>query len=184
MSDEEIRHHALRREYGNLSWAVLNLREWSQWKDNKELNERLSIFTKRKLLTLDKDLPLSYDDNIEEFFAASLQRARAILSSLPSDESHPWLHSFYGERLLLEPIRTAPKPHSGGLNFSRSWGFWSLFQVTGDAVYRSVYVNHIVTHMKSPQYWRDDYKKYSHWVPQFGIYAIALSLDEACVGVT
>ena len=121
---------------------------------------------------------MSHDESIDEFFAASLQRTRAILSILPAEESHSWLRSFYNENLRLVPISTALKPHSGGLNFSRSWGFWSLFQTTGEQIYRDMYVDHIVTHMESPQYWRDDYKKYSHWVPQFGIYAIALSMNK------
>ncbi|WP_447971053.1 DUF2891 family protein [Nitrospira sp. M1] len=178
LSDEGVLQHALRREYGNLSWAVLHLWEWSQWKGGSALNEKLVTFTRERLLPLDKHFSLSYDNNIDEFFAASLQRMRAILAILPVEESQSWLRVFYPKALRLDPIRIAPRAHSGGLNFSRSWGYWSLFLATGDEAYRDLYVNHIVTHMESPQYWRDDYKKYSHWVPQFGIYAIALSMDE------
>ena len=69
-------------------------------------------------------------------------------------------------------------PHSAGLNFSRAWGLWTLFTCTENEIYRKLYVDHIVTHMKLPQYWRDDYRKYAHWVPQFGIYAIALSMED------
>ena len=181
LSDDEIVDHTRRREYENLSWAVLNLWEWSQWKGYAGLREKLSTFTKERLLMLDEEIPPGYDENIDEFFAASLQRTRAILSILTTEESQPWFRTFYKERLWLEPVRTAPKPHSGGLNFSRSWGLWTLFKRTGDHAYRNMYVNHVMTHMESPQYWRDDYKKYSHWVPQFGIYAIALSMDEAHV---
>jgi len=31
--------------------------------------------------------------------------------------------------------------------------------------------------MNLPEHWRDDYSKHAHWVPQFGIYAIALSIE-------
>ncbi len=178
LSNDEVLHHVLRREYGNLSWAVLNLWEWSQWKGLVELGERLRIFTKERLMTLDKHLPSSSDEQTDEFFAASLQRTRAILPIVESDESQAWLTSYYKNQIILTPLTMVSTPHSGGLNFSRAWGFWSLFIATGDESFRDMYVNHIVTHMESPQYWRDDYKKYSHWVPQFGIYAIALSLDE------
>ncbi|MGB0909082.1 MAG: DUF2891 family protein [Nitrospirales bacterium] len=178
LTDDEILHHVLRREYGNLSWAVLNLWEWSQWKNNTTLCEKLKIFTRTRLVKLDTNFPLSYDEYTDEFFAASLQRTRTILSILEPEDSQAWLSSF-GENLgFLNPLQAAPRPHSGGLNFSRAWSFWALFQVTGDEMYRDMYVSHIVTHMDSPQYWRDDYKKYSHWVPQFGIYAIALSIKE------
>jgi len=178
LSTDEIIHHTLRREYGNLPWALLNLWEWSQWKNDSILSEKLVTFTREQLLPLDKNLQLSYDDNTNEFFAASLQRTRAIISILPHEESEAWYRTFYSKALSLSPLRTAPTPHSAGLNFSRSWGLWALFKATGDERYRDMYVNHIVTHMESPQYWRDDYKEYSHWVPQFGIYAIALSVDE------
>ena len=178
LSDEEVLHHVLRREYGNLSWALLNLWEWSEWKRDSALSQKLSAFAKERLVKFDKQLPLSYDERTDEFFAALLQRTRTILAILEPEESQVWLASNYEKKVSLNPLKTAPRPHSGGLNFSRSWGFWSLFQVTRDERYRALYQDHIVTHLKSPQYWRDDYKKYSHWVPQFGIYAIALSLDE------
>ena len=178
LSDDHILHHVLRREYGNLSWAVLNMWEWSQWKGQDELCEKLRIFTKDRLRSFDMQLPLSYDEHTDEFFAASLQRTRAILTILQPEESHPWLRSYYKNQTVLMPLSTASKPHSGGLNFSRAWGLWALFIETGDEAFRDMYVNHIVTHMESPQYWRDDYRKYSHWVPQFGVYAIALSLEE------
>ncbi len=77
----------------------------------------------------------------------------------------------------MEPIRTAPTPHSAGLNFSRAWAYWTLFQSTKNLAFRDMYVRHIVTHMNLPECWRDDYRKHAHWVPQFGIYAIALSMD-------
>jgi hypothetical protein len=39
-----------------------------------------------------------------------------------------------------------------------------------------LYVRHIVTQMNLPECWRDDYRKHAHWVPQFGVYAISLSI--------
>jgi len=97
---------------------------------------------------------------------------------LSQDETDPWVKSFYVEGLDLTPLEEAPFPHSAGLNFSRSWGLWDLYKQTGKETYRDSYVQHIVTPMESPQYWRDDYKKYSHWVAQLGIYGIGLSLEE------
>ena len=77
----------------------------------------------------------------------------------------------------MDPIRSAPTPHSAGLNFSRAWVFWTLFQSTQDLAFRDLYVRHIVTQMNLPECWRDDYRNHAHWVPQFGIYAIALSME-------
>ena len=177
LSDESVIHHAQRREYGNLSWALLNLWEWSQWKGNGELREKLLKFVRTQIVPLDQSLSLSYDDATDEFFSASLQRMRAVLSILSPEESQSCLTSFIQNQRSHDPMSMASTPHSAGLNFSRAWGFWTLFACTGNEIYRKLYADHIVTHMKQPQCWRDDYRKYAHWVPQFGIYGIALSMD-------
>ena len=173
----EVIAHAKQREYGNLSWALLNVWHWSQWTSNQTLSQALLIFTREWVVLLDETLPLSYDDVTDEFFAASLQRMRTILTILPKDESLLWFESFCPEGLSMKPLLIAHTPHSAGLNFSRAWSFWTLYQSTKYIAFRDLYVNHIVTHMNHPECWRDDYRKHAHWVPQFGIYAIALSLD-------
>jgi hypothetical protein len=40
-----------------------------------------------------------------------------------------------------------------------------------------MYREHIEAWMDRPEYWAEDYMAYSHWVPQFGVYGIALSYD-------
>lgn len=175
----EVICHLKQRDYGNLSWALLNLWNWSQWKADHVLIEKLLRFTRMWVVLLDETLPPSYDKVTNEFFAASLQRTRTIFTILPQEESWRWFESFCPDGLSMEPIPSAPTPHSAGLNFSRAWAFWTLFQSTQNLAFRDLYVHHIATHMEMPQYWRDDYRKHGHWVPQFGIYAIALSLDEA-----
>ena len=176
LSDEAVICHAQRREYGNLSWALLNLWEWSQWRGNLELCEKLRTFTRVRVVSLNEELPLSYDNVTNEFFAASVQRTRTILTILPKEESLRWLESFCSKEVSLKPMHMTPTPHSAGLNFSRAWGFWTLYACTGNEIYRELYVDHIVTHMNLPECWRNDYRKHAHWVPQFGIYAIALSM--------
>ncbi len=173
----EVIRHFKRREYGNLAWALLNVWEWGQWTANQLLLDKLLDFTRKWVVLLDEMLPPSYDEVTDEFFAASLQRTRVIITVLPRDESQAWLKSFYAKALYLTPLSQASTPHSAGLNFSRAWTFWTLYVCTGEEHYRNSYVEHIVTHMQLPECWRDDYRKHGHWVPQFGIYAIALSLS-------
>jgi len=176
LSDEAVIQHVQRREYGNLSWALLNLWGWSEWKGGLELSEKLREFTRLRMVPLNEALPPSYDTITNEFFAASLQRTRAILTILPREESLRWFELFCQKDFSIEPIRIAPTPHSAGLNFSRAWAFWTLYEFTKDVTFRDLYVNHIVTHINLPECWRDDYRRHAHWVPQFGIYAIALSM--------
>jgi hypothetical protein len=173
----EVIAHLKQRDYGNLSWVLLNMRQWSQWQADHKLMEKLRGFTRNWVVLLDERLPPSYDQVTDEFFAASLQRTRAILSILPKEESLPWYESYYPDGLFMEPLCVASTPHSAGLNFSRAWSFWTLFQFTQDPKFRDMYANHIVTHINLPDCWRDDYRNHAHWVPQFGIYAIALSMD-------
>ena len=177
LSDDDIVTQARNRAYGNVSWATLNLWEWAQWNQEPELIDAVSAFTREQLLPLDQALPPSCDHLTDEFFPAALQRARAILTILPRDESNAWLSEYLAEDLQLEPVRHPAFPHSAGLNFSRCWGFWKLFQHTRNPVYRDQYIRHFTTHVNHPEYWRDDYKAYGHWVAQFGVYALALSMD-------
>jgi len=181
LSDEALVHHAQRREYGNLSWPLLNLWHWGQWKGDTELVENLRAFTRTRLLPLDQECPFSLDQTTDEFFPSALQRCRALLTILPTEESSKWLASHQHGGRELYPLTMFSTTHSAGLNFSRSWSLWTLFQNTEDLAFRELYVNHVVTHMERPQYWRDDYRKHGHWVPQFGIYAIALSMEEPSI---
>jgi len=177
LSAGEVVHHAQRREYGNLSWVLLNVWEWSQWKANQVLIRKLLTFTRMWVVLLEEALPSSYDNVTDEFFAASLQWTRMILTILPKAESLPWCESFYSKEVSLKPMQMAPTSHSAGLNFSRAWDFWTLYACTGKEIYRNLYADHIVTHMNFPQSWCDDYRNHAHWVPQFGIYAIVLSME-------
>ena len=179
LSPDDIVAHARHRAYGNVSWAVLNVWEWAQWNNEPELAEAVSAFTRERLLPLDQALPPSCDHLTDEFFPAVLQRTRAILNILPRNETGDWLRAYLAEDLQLEPVRHPAFPHSAGLNFSRCWGLWDLFRYTGNPRYRDQFVRHFVTQMNHPEYWRDDYKQYGHWVAQFGVYAIALSMDHA-----
>ena len=170
-------HYFQQREYRNMSWCLLNLWEWSRWTANHGLMETILAFIRKWVVLLDKQLPQSCDHVTDEFFAASLQRTRLILSVLPPDEAQTWLAAFYQDDCCLEPLQHAETAHSAGLNFSRAWGYWTLYSCTGNEQYRGHYVDHIVTHMNLKDCWQNDYRKHAHWVPQFGIYAIALSMD-------
>ena len=177
LTKSEILTYAQHRAYGNVSWAVLNVWEWAQWNNEMELAEALSAFTREQLLPLDQALSPSFDHLTDEFFPAALQRMRAILTILPRNETATWISAYLAQDLQLEPVHRPAFPHSAGLNFSRCWGLWDLFRYTRNPRYRDQYVRHFVTQINHPEYWRDDYKHYGHWVAQFGVYALALSLD-------
>ncbi len=179
LSSSEIRQRVHDRKYDNLSWPILNLWEWSRGKADHMLTEKIRHFVERYLVPPDKEEILKADAHEDEFFSSSLQRIRAILAVLPDMISRHWFVAALEEEEKVLPLTHASFPHAGGLNFSRSWALWDVYQKTGKKKFLELYISHIVTHMELPQFWRDDYRKYSHWVPQFGIYAIALSMDSS-----
>ena len=42
---------------------------------------------------------------------------------------------------------------------------------------RERFASLVLGHAAMPQRWRDDYDRYAHWVPQFGVFAIAETFD-------
>ena len=164
-------------DYDNLSWTVLCLWQWATWSGDDALAEVAARHAER-LMLYDDLLPLSLDaDDADDFFPPALHRVLTILTVLPSETTEPWLNGFLPDTLALPPILDPTSAHQSGLNFSRAWGLWALWSATGDAQWRDLYVDHIATHMAQPDYWAENYTWYSHWVPQFGVYAIALSMD-------
>ena len=163
-------------DYGNLSWAVLCLWRWAQQNADAAVAET-AVGCARRLMDHDALLPLRHDtEKAEDFFPPALHRVLAILTVLPAEITAPWLANFLPMELPLSPIRHPTSAHQSGLNFSRAWGLWALWQATGEPRWRALYVTHIETHMAQPQYWAENHVWFSHWVPQFGVHAIAMSM--------
>ena len=163
-------------DYGNLSWAVLSLWRWAQWTEDAAAAEEM-VGHALRLMRCDDLLPLRCDvERAEDFFPPALQRVLTILTVLPSKTTAPWLADFLPPALPLVPIRHPVSAHQSGLNFSRAWGLWALWQASGEPRWRELYVTHIETHMAQPQYWAENHVWFSHWVPQFGVHAIAMSM--------
>jgi len=176
LSASQILAGARHDEYDNLSWAALNLYQHAAWSGDDEraaVAEAVVI----QLAALDHALPLTADTAPSGFFPPALHRARAILEVLPPGEAADWAEGFLTppEHLALAPLTSFPGAHEAGLNFSRAWGLWRLADHTGDPAWRDLYRAHVEAHINQPAYWAEDYYRHSHWVPQFGIYAIALT---------
>ena len=161
-------------DYENLSWAVLNLWQWAEWTDDPELAGAMESLAKNSLQSpgLDASCPFSQEEvDADDFFPPCLHRARMLVKLLPADAT--WLAGWLPDVPVLTPIEMPAKAHISGLNFSRAWGLWSLYEATEDLAYRDLFLDHVVTHLEHPQYWAEDYGQYAHWVAQFGVYAIS-----------
>ena len=176
--EAELEDAVRSRTYQNISWALINLWEWNQRTGDEELQSALASFALDRLGRFDEALAPAYDRVDDGFFPAALMRARAQAVVLDGDAARGWADSFANELKTFTPLTRFPTAHAAGLNFARSWGFWSLYKVTQDETYRELYLQHVLAHLQSPRFWRDDYQNYAHWVPQFGVYAIAMSFEE------
>lgn len=161
----EDRVDGLDPEYDNGSWALLNLWLWAQWTEDEAMAEAAERLTRDEIVPL--DCPLD-GDPVSGFFEPCAMRALLLAYVAPDEldvEVPDW-----------EPIRPG-NAHEGGLNFSRSWALLTLAEQ--DDRYGELAMDHLVWHMERPQYWEENYQSYSHWVPQFGVYALVLSIDGA-----
>jgi len=179
-SPEQLLEGGLADDYANVSWAALNLYRWAEHSGDDLLRVEIETFVDEVLLdpVFDEMCPLSKEESdADDFFPPCLQRAYALSEILDEPELASWLGDYLPQELTLTPILDPSEAHIAGLNFSRAWGLWALYRATGETQWRTLYVEHVVAHMEQPAYWAEDYYKHSHWVAQFGVYAIALSYD-------
>lgn len=171
--------------YQNLAWPVLNLWKWARWTDDHELAAAMVAFAARHLRDSDfaTTCPFSQEQHkADDFFPPCLLAAHTLLTLLPGPASAAWLAAWLAPWLAAEPILTPidrpARAHVSGLNFSRSWGLWSIYRATNDRRYRDLFLAHVTTHLNHPQYWAEDYNHYAHWVAQFGVYAISQTYED------
>lgn len=179
LSPERARAAALADDYDNLSWTILALYQWGDATGDSARVAAAQDAARALLLPLDEACPLEAElTDTDNFFPACLLRVRTLVEVLPADETAAWLDGFLPAEYALAPVTEIVSPHESGLNFSRPWGLWSIWVATGDTRWRDLYLDHVVWHLAHPDYWARNYDSYSHWVPQFGVYALALTVDE------
>lgn len=159
-------------DYDNYSWALYNLWAWSVASGDTARAARAEALAVDVLAAT--ECPLTDEiGSAENFFPACLMRAHALAVVLPDA-----LLAELPDDYPLAPVTDIRSAHQGGLNFSRSWGLWSIYARTGETRWRDLYVEHVAWHLAHPEYWAEDYDQFSHWVPQFGVYALALIVDD------
>ncbi len=177
----EIQDGVLSGGWDNLPWVVLNLWQWGNHIGDESLTAEMETFATDVLLSPSFDAHCSFledNDVVDGFFAPCLHRFMVAGAILPESELTAWLESALAENFDPVPLAEVEMPFHGGLNFSRAWGLWQIYRITGDTSWRTRYVEHIARHMMMPQFWNDPDNEYGFWVPQFGVYAIALSEGE------
>lgn len=170
----------LRDDYSNLSWAILNLWQWGQHSGDVALVAEMEDLLLAPAVVAEYDLLCPFEQeetDADDFFPPCLHRALALTTMWPPTDAGAWLADWLPAAPTLTPIAMPSAAHISGLNFSRAWGLYWGYRVTGDLALRDLYLDHLLTHIAHPEYWAEDYQQYSHWVAQFGVYAIALTYE-------
>ena len=116
---------------------------------------------------------LELDTKKGEFFSLWSLQVLLIFSVLGPERLKNWL-----EPQKIDDIQTVKEllsDHHLSINASRAWGFHALYSATGDEKWQSAYVEHVRAAMELHSEWKDDRSAYSHWVPQFTLYAILIA---------
>jgi hypothetical protein len=177
LGPNETKRAVQANDYGNASWAALNLWEWGALTGDEAAMATAEDFARGPLI--DTSCPLAEEgENEENFFPACLMRAHALLRILPASETAAWVAAEVPAEPDISPVTNITSAHLSGLNFSRPWGLWTLWLATGNPLWRDAAREHVEWHMAHPEYWAENYTNYSHWVPQFGVYAMVTMIDD------
>jgi Protein of unknown function (DUF2891) len=172
------REHALADQYINLSWAVLNLIRWARHTGDEALlgSARAAVDAHLRPAALDTACPVGRDarEDARQFIPPCLMRLGAI-AELDGAATKGWIEERMPAGFSVPPLSTPLTAEAAGLNFHRAAMLAALHKVTGRAALRDNYATLIRFHIGRPHQWRDDYRRHSQWIPQFGIHAVEQS---------
>ncbi|CDN96484.1 DUF2891 family protein [Agrobacterium tumefaciens] len=163
--------------YNDEAWALINLYDYAFYvKDAATVNLVRDIFSE-KYAPLTSSCSVSAES--ETFMSRCLNRVWLASKVLDRTDFQTWIKDFERENSSLSPLENIKLSHQEGLNFSRSWAFWDIYEKTGDPRYLNLYIDHFKQNLKTFKDRKDDYKRVGHWVAQFGQFALAPLLERS-----
>ena len=156
--------------YGSASWALINLHDYARARG--DATTIAFVVAQVRARFLDGVARCRAPDEAPEFMAVCSNVLWLVAKTLPPAEVGPWLARHAPLALELAPITAPRRAHEYGKNFSRAWGLWGLYQVTGDPRWAEHWARHIVAGYRDPRHWAGDYHQVAHWVAQFGMFAL------------
>lgn len=160
-------------DYSNASWYLYQLLNWARFNNYKKNEEEiLEIISNRYT----KEINWPDFRNVHGFFDPT---ALAALLLSTTNDNKAWsnvLENYATEDLtpIVPPYRLA---HQGGLNFSRSWGLWAIANKSNEYRFRIAAKAHRDTMLNNIDYWANDYRRFGHWVAQFGLFSYRIELS-------
>lgn len=156
--------------YQSASWALINLFDYARYRKNEKLKIEVTNWIKQYFVS--NDLKCPYSLATGEFMAICTNWAALVSRVLDHEAYSKWLDRFIKLNGLPSPIIRPSTPHESGLNFSRAWGLWDMYNKSGRADVVNSYVAHFEHGYRPKTNWSGSYYDVGHWVAQFGIFAL------------
>lgn len=165
------------RDYDNHSWAIVQLHSYYDFKKDNDKLALLNNIIQNKFLNRKYELSFDEDQNNPGFFSRFGNLLYLIIKTQDQNTITKFVKDYDIQNQNINPIdTTAKRPHQLGMNWSRAWALISLANVTKDKhqqnIYLDAYRNHIIKGMTDHRKYKYRMQLYSHWVPQFAIYAL------------
>ncbi|MEE2834642.1 MAG: DUF2891 family protein [Myxococcota bacterium] len=157
------------REYQEPCFVLGALLSWWRATSEDELIERWRERIRAEVLPHPAALAADADQPGYFFSRWSLQ-AQVIQAALGDQALRAWIadHQMAPE----PPVTTTHSVHHLGIHAARAVGYWAAFRATGDNRWRQQASAHIGAADALHTQWQGDRHAYSHWLPQFTVFAV------------
>jgi len=156
--------------YKSDSWALINLIDYARHRHLADVEADATSWVKKDFIQVDPKCPPASERG--EFMAVCSNWAALVSRVLDRADYVAWLDAFIAVNGLPAAVGQADSDHEYGLNFSRAWGLWDMYDKSGRADVAKAYAAHFDRGFSPEANWRGSYMAVGHWVAQFGIFAL------------
>jgi hypothetical protein len=170
---DHYRSHAIDRlsgAYQSASWALINLIDYARARHLSDLEAEVTGWIRKDFSDVDPACPLNRERG--EFMAVRTNWAALVARVSEKDDYAKWVDQFIAVNGLPTALTREGSDHEYGLNFSRAWGLWDIYDKSRRVDVLKAYVEHFEHGLKPDSNWRGSYRAVGHWVAQFGMFAL------------
>ena len=157
-------------EYQNPCWVALQLHHWFSTVGDEAGIAACKEWVRSRRPKMDAMPELDIDSGA--FFSVWAVQSLCLLRILGGPAFLEHHHQQDVEP--IHPIATLKAPvHHLGIHSSRAWGCVAAFEATRDRQWEASFIQHMAAASALHPVWRHNCYAYTHWVPQFLVYALA-----------
>ena len=164
-------HSPLISEYQNPSWAFIQLYAWASHVNDNDTMQWIKDTTEKQFLHPKASLDVDREGR-GEFFSLWGVQVYLIYTVLGQEVLKHWLE----EASNIDVVQNLKTEHHLAIHASRAWGLYSAYSATSDQKWKEAYDAHVRSAIDLHPVWKANRRAYAHWVPQFTLYAILMSL--------